>query len=115
MTRQVSITAPVRTIENPQYMIPTGTYTMGLHRWTKSGKLVPILENVPRPGSGPAAMADPSPMRSYILMHNGSRPEHSKGCLLAPQSVIDALVTLITYSRNSNEKVSITISDNSFA
>ena len=81
MTRNVSITASLNTIENPAYLIPAGTYTLGLHRWTKTGRLVPILKDVPG--------------RTYILIHQGTREEHSRGCILAPQPVIDALVTLI--------------------
>ena len=119
MTRPIILSIPVKCIENPSYLIPPGTYTLGLHRWSKSGKLVPILQNVPVAGSGPATLREyghlpgTSPSsegawgcRTGILIHNGTREEHSHGCLLAPQSVIDSIVTLI---QNTHEKVTITI------
>ena len=95
-----------RTIENPSYLIPPGTYTLGLHRWSKSGRLVPILQNVPASPEYPAYAGDTKGFRTGILIHNGTREEHSHGCLLAPQSVIDSLVTLI---QSTHEKVTITI------
>lgn len=121
MTRSISIFVPLKCIENPSYLIPPGTYTLGLHRWSKSGRLVPILQNVPVAGSGPATLREyghlpgTSPSsegawgcRTGILIHNGTREEHSHGCLLAPQSVIDSLVTLIQ-NTPKDEKVTITI------
>ena len=102
MTRNISVTTSLTTIENPAYLIPAGTYTLGLHRWTKTGRLVPILKDVPG--------------RTYILIHPGTREEHSKGCILIPpcpstgkgdggKGLVEALVTLI-----QNGLTTITIS-----
>ena len=106
MTRSISIFVPLKCIENPSYLIPPGTYTLGLHRWSKSGRLVPILQNVPATPDYPSAEGRTTGFRTGILIHNGISEEHSHGCLLAPQSVIDSLVTLI---QSTHEKVTITI------
>lgn len=108
MTRSISIFVPLKCIENPSYLIPPGTYTLGLHRWSKSGRLVPILQNVPASPEYPSYAGDTKGFRTGILIHNGIREEHSHGCLLAPQSVIDSLVALIQ-NTPKDEKVTITI------
>lgn len=97
MTRNITIASQLHTIENPAYLIPPGTYTLGLHRWTKTGRLVPILKDVPATPEYPSADGHTTGLRSYILIHQGTKPEHSRGCILAPQPVVEALVTLIQH------------------
>lgn len=108
LRRSVVICIPIATLENADYQIPPGTYRLGLHRWTKTGELVPILKDVPYAGSGPLT---PPPKqgvggsRSYILIHPGSRPEHSKGCILTSRTNVERLVQLI----QSYEEVSVIV------
>lgn len=91
LRRSVVISIPIATLENADYQIPPGTYRLGLHRWTKTGQLVPILQGVPG--------------RSYILIHPGTRPEHSKGCILTSRENVERLVQLI----KDYEEVSVII------
>ena len=88
------------TVENRDYLIPTGLYELRLHRWSKSGKLVPELMHVPG--------------HSAILIHNGyPNPDCSKGCILTNQAMVDWLVRLIQTPQTlqTNEKVYLRITN----
>ena len=118
LRRAVVISLPLATLENADYQIPPGTYRLGLHRWTKTGTLVPMLEHVPIAGSGPATLREygvsTSPSegglrgsyRTYILIHPGTRPEHSKGCILTSRENVELLTQLI----QTHENVYVTVS-----
>lgn len=56
------------TLERVAVAIPEGTYKVGLYPSPHFGRLMPILENVPG--------------RADILIHWGSYPENSEGCIL---------------------------------
>ena len=56
------------TLENADFIIPEGTYELVLTMSPKFGVVLPLLENVPG--------------RSGIRIHTGTKPEHSKGCIL---------------------------------
>ena len=92
LRRAVVISLPLATLENADYQIPPGTYRLGLHRWTKTGTLVPILQGVPG--------------RTYILIHPGTRPEHSKGCILTSRENVELLTQLIQTHENGYVTVS---------
>lgn len=59
---------PLKTLENADFIIPPGTYPFRRTWSPKFKKLLPIIEDVPG--------------REGIRVHSGSKPEHSKGCVL---------------------------------
>ena len=58
------------TLENADYLIPALIYKIQVTHSPKFGKLLPILLQVPN--------------RTGIRIHYGTKPEHSKGCILIP-------------------------------
>jgi len=56
------------TLENAAFIIPALIYRIAVTQSPKFGRLLPVLEQVPG--------------RSGIRFHCGTRPEHSKGCIL---------------------------------
>ena len=56
------------TLENLDYLVPALIYRIAVTQSPKFKRLLPILCQVPG--------------RSGIRFHRGSRPEHSKGCIL---------------------------------
>ena len=56
------------TLENADYLIPALVYKVQVTQSPKFRRLLPCLVQVPG--------------RSGIRVHRGSRPEHSKGCIL---------------------------------
>ena len=56
------------TLENANYIIPALIYGIGVTQSPKFKRLLPIVRQVPG--------------RSGIRFHRGTRPEHSKGCIL---------------------------------
>ncbi len=55
-------------IENDDFIIPEGTYHLTVTMSPKFGMKLPLVNGVPG--------------RSGIRIHIGSKPEHSKGCIL---------------------------------
>ena len=62
------------TLENADCLIPALIFRMQVTRSPKFGKLLPELVQVPG--------------RSGIRIHRGTKPEHSKGCILIPNGEI---------------------------
>ena len=56
------------TLENIDYLVPALCYKVAVTKSPRFGRLLPVLQQVPN--------------RSGIRFHRGSRPEHSKGCIL---------------------------------
>ena len=56
------------TLENANYLVPALIYKVQVSKSPKFQRLLPLLEQVPG--------------RSGIRFHRGSKPEHSKGCIL---------------------------------
>lgn len=56
------------TLENADHVIPALIYRVQVTQSPKFKHLLPVLDNVPG--------------RAGIRFHRGSRPEHSKGCIL---------------------------------
>ena len=56
------------TLENADYLVPALIYKVAVTRSPKFKRLLPVLEQVPG--------------RSGIRFHCGTRPEHSRGCIL---------------------------------
>ena len=84
------------TLENADFIIPEGTYELVLTMSPKFGVVLPLLENVPG--------------RSGIRIHTGTKPEHSKGCILVTPFGKKQITDFIHQNYMSNEKTLIRIS-----
>ena len=58
----------IATLENADYIIPDGTYPVSVTFSPRFKRMLPLIGNVPG--------------RSGIRFHRGTKPEHSKGCVL---------------------------------
>ena len=67
------------TLENLDYIIPALVYRLCVTQSPRFRRLMPLVCNVPR--------------RAGIRIHPGSRPEHSRGCILVPNKVIEGSLT----------------------
>ena len=56
------------TLENADYLVPALIYRIAVTQSPKFKRLLPVLQQVPG--------------RSGIRFHRGSKPEHSRGCIL---------------------------------
>ena len=82
-------------IENSDFIIPAGTYPVKETWSPKFKKLLPILEDVPD--------------RDGIRIHMGSKPEHSKGCILTNMGGMCNLHVMFNQIEDDDEKVQIEI------
>lgn len=62
------LTTIAPTLENADYIVPALIYKVQVTQSAKFKRLLPVLEQVPG--------------RTGIRIHRGSKPEHSKGCIL---------------------------------
>ena len=84
------------TLENADFIIPAGIYPVEVTWSPKFRKFLPEIKDVPE--------------RSGIRIHMGSKPEHSKGCILLSlvgMSNINCLLNQL--EENEDEKVQIEI------
>ena len=84
------------TLENTDFLIPPGTYPVEVTWSPRFRKFLPEIKDVPE--------------RSGIRIHMGSKPEHSKGCILldlAGMANINILFNQL--EENEDEKVQIEI------
>ena len=58
----------IATLENADYILPVGTYSVSVTFSPRFKRMLPLIGSVPG--------------RSGIRFHRGTRPEHSKGCVL---------------------------------
>ena len=65
---QEVLTPVCDTLENADFLIPALIYGVGVTMSPKFKRLLPVLRQVPG--------------RSGIRFHRGTKPEHSKGCIL---------------------------------
>ena len=82
----------IKTLENADFIIPAGTYTLKRTYSYKFKKLLPILEDVPD--------------REGIRIHRGTKPEHSEGCILTDmygQSTLDIMLNRLNEFYNEEE------------
>lgn len=83
------------TIENQDYIIPRGRYTVEVTWSPRFKRMLPILKNVPG--------------REGIRIHRGTKPEHSRGCILVGADNEKQLCAIILKNQQKNEKTSIEI------
>ena len=77
------------TLENADFLIPTGTYPLRRTWSPKFKKLLPLVEDVPE--------------REGIRIHKGTLPEHSQGCILTDLAGMDYLNVLFNRVAQNNE------------
>ena len=85
----------IATIENDDYIIPAGTYPIAVTWSPKFKRMLPLLLNVPG--------------RSGIRVHRGTKPEHSRGCVLVSAATEQELTAKWLALQASNEPIKITI------
>ena len=85
------------TLENADYLIPPLIYKVGVTKSPKFGRLLPVVEQVPE--------------RTGIRFHRGTKPEHSKGCILVSKADEELLTALWLKERNNNEETRIEITN----
>ena len=85
----------IATLENADYIIPDGTYTVSVTYSPRFKKMMPLIGNVPG--------------RSGIRFHRGTKPEHSKGCILVSAAMEQELTAKWLALQASNEPIKITI------
>ena len=83
------------TLENAEVMIPALVYKVGVTMSPKFGRLLPILVQVPG--------------RSGIRVHRGTRPEHSKGCILVSKEKEQLLTELWLKEQQNHEETRLEI------
>jgi len=84
------------TLENADFIIPDGTYQLTNTMSPRFKKILPLLGNVPG--------------RSGIRIHTGTKPEHSKGCVLVTAFGKQQIIDYINQKAKQNEKVYLCIS-----
>ena len=85
----------VATLENANYIIPAGTYPIAVTWSPKFKRMLPIVLNIPG--------------RSGIRFHRGTKPEHSRGCILVSAATEQQLTAQWLALQASNEPIKITI------
>ena len=85
----------IPTLENADYIIPCGTYPVAVTWSPKFKRMLPIVLNVPG--------------RSGIRVHRGTRPEHSRGCILVSAANEQELTAKWLALQASKEPIKITI------
>ena len=87
----------VTTLENDDYIIPAGTYPIQVTWSPKFKRMLPLVLNVPG--------------RSGIRVHRGTKPEHSRGCILVSAANEQELTAKWLALQASNEPIKIEIED----
>ena len=85
----------IATLENADYIIPAGTYPVSVTFSPRFKRMLPLIGNVPG--------------RSGIRIHRGTKPEHSKGCILVSAAMEQQLTAEWLTLQASKEPIKITI------
>ena len=85
----------VATLENADYIIPAGTYPIAVTWSPKFKRMLPLVLNVKG--------------RSGIRFHRGTKPEHSRGCILVSVAMEQELTAKWLALQASKEPIKITI------
>ena len=81
------------TLENLDFLVPALVYRIAVTQSPRFNRLLPILQQVPG--------------RSGIRFHRGSRPEHSKGCILVSVANEQKITALWLKEQNDHEETRI--------
>ena len=85
----------IATLENADYIIPVGIYPVLVTFSPRFKRMLPLIGNVPG--------------RSGIRIHRGTKPEHSKGCVLVSAAMELQLTAEWLALQASNEPIKIII------
>ena len=85
----------IATLENADYIIPEGTYPVSVTFSPRFKRMLPLIGSVPG--------------RSGIRFHRGTRPEHSKGCVLVSAVKEQQITAEWLALQASKEPIKITI------
>ena len=85
----------IATLENADYIIPVGIYAIRVTWSPRFKRMLPLVEQVPG--------------RSGIRFHRGTRPEHSKGCILVSAANEQQITAKWLALQASNEPIKIII------
>ena len=85
----------IATLENADYIIPVGIYAIRVTWSPRFKRMLPLVEQVPG--------------RSGIRFHRGTKPEHSKGCILVSAVNEQELTAKWLALQASNEPIKLTI------
>ena len=85
------------TLENADYLIPALVYKVSVTQSPKFQRMLPILLQVPG--------------RTGIRVHQGLRPEHSKGCILVSPEKEHLLTELWLKEQQNHDETRIEICD----
>ena len=85
----------IATLENADYIIPVGTYEVRVTYSPRFKRMLPLVMQVPG--------------RSGIRFHRGTRPEHSKGCILVSAANEQQITAKWLALQASNEPIKIII------
>jgi len=83
------------TLENADYIIPVGIYAISVTWSPRFKRMLPLVMQVPG--------------RSGIRFHRGTKPEHSKGCILVSAAMEQDLTAKWLALQASNEPIKILI------
>ena len=83
------------TLENLDFLVPALIYRIAVTQSPKFKRLLPVLCQVPG--------------RTGIRFHRGSKPEHSKGCILVSAENEQKLTALWLKEQNDHEETRIDI------
>ena len=85
----------IATLEYADYIIPVGTYPVSVTFSPRFKRMLPLIGNVPG--------------RSGIRFHRGTKPEHSKGCILVSAANEQQITAKWLALQASNEPIKIKI------
>jgi len=85
----------IATLENADYIIPVGIYAISVTWSPRFKRMLPLVMQVPG--------------RSGIRFHRGTKPEHSKGCILVSAVNEQELTAKWLALQASNEPIKIII------
>ena len=85
----------IATLENADYIIPVGIYAISVTWSPRFKRMLPLVMQVPG--------------RSGIRFHRGTKPEHSKGCILVSAAMEQELTAKWLALQASNEPIKIII------
>ena len=86
------------TLENLDFLVPALIYRIAVTQSPKFQRLLPILCQVPG--------------RTGIRFHRGSRPEHSKGCILIAPAMEQELTSRWLAEQTAQEETRLEICNN---
>ena len=85
----------IATLENADYIIPVGIYEVRVTWSPRFKRMLPLVEQVPG--------------RSGIRFHRGTKPEHSRGCILVSAVNEQELTEKWLALQASNEPIKLKI------